>query len=477
MSGLGAGANGAAGIPLGPGIWEAGGWWDFSLLNVAQGATMTTPIPALVGALSYTPTWSVNPPTYSKFALGGRGAIKTAFADGSYLRSDGVATLMSGLNTPWTIVARVRSTDPTHPTQPVWGAGSSAQSTHDFCRMSIVAAPQNILLERDTAATGHFSYSSAESVQFNDVVLVSVFDGTNVSNYINGVLSSISAQPFATTSIPLNRFALCAFLSTAASSLFTGYVQSFGFTPQALSATQIVQLTSDILAADYVFEPANCLQLLPCGDSITQGDAGNNGGGFLFPLSNFFIDNQASWIMVGDRQQGWYPNRDRSATGGFQLSQIQTEALSCIGTGGRTNIRLGTLLGGTNNLLIGTTADQVLAYRTCHDAIQNAAIALQSTFRLLVSPVPPIKSTNAASPFVNPYNAGIIQVWDDWDLAHPSNKVIRADFFTAMGGVWNSTLFFDDVHPNTAGDNAIAANIISVAGPLILSLSPTRLAA
>lgn len=453
-------------IPLGSAFWAPGGYWDLrALVTGEHGSTQTAGLTSQVSANVISPTAA---PTLSSYGIGGNRCLHFN-ATSQYLRCDALAALVTGSDKPWTLAIRYRSTGTG--TQALMSAGSSAGATDNFLQVRS-STLQKTEIRKDAASEATITRTATADQQYDDHVLVVSSNGTTVSAWLDGVADALDSSALDALSISVDRFVFGALLASSASQYFQGFIQCVAFTSNVAIEADAIALNAAWRAGDFTDQKSESTQIMFSGDSITQGDSGNNAGGFRDWIADYIVSNGLSLDAVGSRAQGLFPDRQHSAQGGLAIASIASLNVTDLAT---RNPSLILNMMGTNNMDdVGGASAALTAYQTALGDIFTAAVARKSTVRISVTTILPIQTGQAGWDQVATFNAGLPAIWDAFDAAHPSNTLIRWDAHAAIGGAWSSTYFgADPVHPNDAGYALLGAALIAAVAPTLRGLSST----
>lgn len=193
------------------------------------------------------------------------------------------------------------------------------------------------------------------------------------------------------------------------------------------------------------------------GDSITTAQNATNGGmPALLPAAvaarGGCVDPDGP-LAVGQPQ----PIR-HSASSGNTPVDMNTRVISAtqgLGLGGGSagyysRTILACIFAGTNFTGSGTDAQKAaqtaIDYSTLLNSTATKLAQAGSGWRIAVTPI----TAEGASPYPALYNALLPPIWDAFDVANPSNKLIRWDAYNALGP-YDPLYYFDVTHPNSAG--------------------------
>lgn len=449
------------GIPLGASTWD-GIYLDVPLLGLADGATPGSVTPQ-VGSVSPVCT---NAPPFDAFGIGGRSAVFADVTGSKYLRADGLATFFAGSDKPGTVIERLKRDWPLSQ-RAGWGAGNSAQSTNDFFYGAFAGGAGNSpLFVKDAIAEATKTLTGSAPLDYTDHVVAWVNDGTTGWVYVDGVL--VATGDLDTLAITPNRFAIGARFTTAVVDVFGGWISHFAMTSRVLTQAEVVIVTNAWRANDLGMPGlASGTPFLPIGDSLYRGDSdtyatSSTRGGLRYRTYESWRKNRLRIRFVGHLTQGIFANPDCSCQGGADTTLLRTYVNTYIpiyqprglhfwgGTNDSDSIESGALtLAAWSANMAGALADA----RTRLDAIAaNGGHA-----QIIVNNLTPLQPGWPGETAIPTMNAEFINIWNAHDAAYPTKPpLIREDFWTAIGGVYNASFYKDETHMNPAGYDLLA---------------------
>ena len=190
-------------------------WLDPWQLGLADGATVATWPDSSGSGNSAT---AVNSPTYGQSRINGRPAVVLASASSQYLTANGIATLLTGQDVPFTWVSVNRIPTPSG-TQSLMSLGSSA-SANPLHRLEAASSQWQMTRRSDSAGADTASITAGTAAGVGTIVATR-FTGTVAQLFANG------AQLGADTAMDVNlltvdRFALGAQVRTTVNNYVNG---------------------------------------------------------------------------------------------------------------------------------------------------------------------------------------------------------------------------------------------------------------
>lgn len=183
------------------------------------------------------------------------------------------------------------------------------------------------------------------------------------------------------------------------------------------------------------------------GDSLTQA-AGMRYYLKQFQVANHYVTNQVGIYRDSGSFVGFYDNAT-SGQGGDTCAMMTARCAAELATFPLT--KFACLMAGSNDAFLGIPASP--NYATLLATLHSALVASQPTARIAVTTIPPRNDVDVSS-----YNAALPAIWDNHDILHPANPVIRWNAFSGIGGVWNPAYYIDSVHLNNTGYAMIVQN-------------------
>ncbi|MBA2687792.1 MAG: SGNH/GDSL hydrolase family protein [Gemmatimonadaceae bacterium] len=473
--GIGIPIGGSGFVPgVGISIFDLGAW-DLAALSGNDGDTASGTVSSLVGANVLTP---VAAPVIDDVAIGGRRSLICASAASSYLRCDALASRFT-LGNAWSVVIRYRATSAAQD-QPLFCAGSSASAVNNNFRI-LQGQLGSIKIISNTVTGGTITRVTANALtQFDEhVLMVTCTTGGTLAVYIDGVAAALDNSAMDPNALTCDRFAIGAFLTTAASAVADGPVQWFGVSSTAVSAANALIFTSQLYSADFVKRKSASKQVMWVGDSITESSVGTTlSAGIRAYELIWTVDNAISLNHVGNRLQGTIPDRENVAQGGASIATIASNVTAAFTADPTLAPDIIILMMGTNDISGGTTASQLALWRTAIGNIYTAAVARNASVKIAASKLTPIQpGTSPADANWVTFNAGLVAAttgeFDVFDAAHPG-VLIRLDNAAALGTAWSATDYTaDTTHPNEVGIQKIGAAQMLIYGLTLRALSGT----
>lgn len=423
-------------------------------------------------------TGSLTPAIGSAVTASGSPVMKTGIiGGGNGIRNSGatqgfdahwLASVMNGLNKPCTIIMRVaRGTAAGY----TWcGFGNSASATQNFFEVLSSAGGVSQARKKEPATVVSNAIGTT-NLAFTPHVVAWVTDGTNAQLYIDKVLDTVSGN-LSQPTVSINQFRFGQQGRSTGGAGLVGDYQVIQVYDVALTADQVGVATDAITARDVPATPGTPIYFV--GDSLTKAD------GMRLATFNYIQTNTLSIDMQGAFSNGAFADNQHSGVNGVEISSIRARAVSELGTGKAfPAVELVHVLGCVNDLNnIGVNVATVLSdYATALEDIFTAASSSVATVRIAVTTIMPLEPGSQGEAEVVSWNAGVGAVWDAFDLAHPSNTLIRWDLYNAIGGAWASGNYLDSTHPNATGwatacahptlglINAIGAYLTSISAP------------
>jgi hypothetical protein len=442
------------------------GYWNIAAIAGNESDGFSSGIVSPIGGGSLSP---VNAPVIDDVAIGGRRALLTSNVDGSYLRYDALASRFT-IGNGWTVAIRTRVTS-SATDMPLICAGKSSDAVNDNFRI-LQGQLGSIKIVSRTAAGGLITRVTANGLTHFDehVIAVTCSPGGVLTVYIDAVPVVLDNSAMDPNALTCDRFALGAFLSTAATA-GDSYIQWFGAASTEFGQTDITNLTALLYAQDALAPVASRPEFAWTGDSLTNGSAGVGIGGFRRKFQQWIVDHGLSIRSPGHRAFGVMPQRLSYSQGGNALLTIAGEFANNIGS---ARPRLVWFLGGTNNQTLQTTAQALADYDSALATEEAAAVAANPAAQIIVSTIPAFDSAVAPTAAANEpnFNTALPARWNAYDAAHPTRPLIRAAVRTYVGP-YNAAYYVDETHLNDAGDQLVANGLFQDIGPAVRAVSPT----
>lgn len=456
-------------VPLGASTWSL--YLDFTGLSDAVVlSSIQTP---LIGP-GVTP---VNSPAIDGVGIGGRSALFIDQATSQALACDSLASLQAGSDKAVTVIARVKRDWPLS-SRSVFGWGHSGQSTNDYFYGAFPGGAANSpTLARDAVDEATKTITGSGPVDYADHVVAFRFNGTTGWVYVDGV--EVATGDLDTADLTVNKFAIGARVTTAITEHLGGWISHFAVAASALSPEQI-QAVGAAWTADDLGTPGKTggapFQFF--GDSITRGDSDTYAtssarGGFRYDAYEHWRANRLAINAVGHLTQGIFADPECSAQGGADTTFIRGLINTHIPTYEPVGIFV---MSGTNDadaiesgsLLLSTwSANYAGMLQDARDKLD----ALGSGRQIIVANLLPIQSGTLGEAAIASMNAELVNVWNAHDSANPSAPpLIRCDFHTAIGGVYDGDNYKDAVHPNEIGYRLLGAELVEKAGAYFASI-------
>jgi lysophospholipase L1-like esterase len=288
------------------------------------------------------------------------------------------------------------------------------------------------------------------------------YDGTNGTQYNDMLAGAPAAMPRPTIT-GANQCALGNFFRVGQALPLIGRIRNFGIRkaagPFGIAGMQAIWNWAYGLAKNVVM----------LGDSITLGTNSTptvRSAGFRYLAWAPVATNgwHAEFIgSLGATNGGSFAHRKHEGNSGQDISGITSTFTTFYGAG-KTFPAVGMVcvLAGTNNMSIGgTTYDPVVTPALYANLITTIRTTFPNAY-IAVSTIPPINAATFPAGAANAvdFNSKLTAIWDANDAAWPSSPaLLRADYFTCLGGVWSATNFgANDVHPNDTGYTAMATD-------------------
>jgi hypothetical protein len=417
-------------------------------------------------------------PTLDPYGIHGSPAVKLSVANVNIIRANSFVPLLSG---NLTIAARIRRFGRFNPAA-IFGFGatnpSQASTTYLEGRLSRGTGNSPEVASRATGSAEILLGPVASGISFADhVVVIERTSSGTTTTWEDGVLLSTMEMGVAPSGINELAFFGSPRGTTAMYDAFDGWVQTLAVADHLLSSTEVSELNNAWLAQDR-FPKGSCPKVEWMGDSLTLGaqdrdPTGTLGifAGFRYRTWEFARVEGLCFETFGTQNQGFFPeplNGARSSYGvtavaqQFEIEMARPESAGVdlisflVGAGDFYGIALNPAL----------LAPKMAAYRN----LLERAHTLAPDARLMVSTVTPWDPSVTGASSCIPWNSALLTMLDQYDAAHPSQPVIRVDAFNAIGGVWNSTLWFDTAHLGPAGFDLEAPAFWTAMRPVISGL-------
>lgn len=438
-----------------PGYWKQGGYWDRDLglfSGYETGEAITTPLVPQEGVVNLLP---VNNPIMDEVGIGSRNAAKMVpnGASSSHFTADGLASLMNGSDKAITVAVRFQRINAASYT--IWGFGSSADGTDDYCE-GFISAGGLPNIRKDAQGEAVVSANGVTNLQFTSHVVVWVLSGTQVWTYVDGVLEAGFPKALDTTSISVNRFTVGAQRRSTVGGGFDGLISFFGVRPGMMTAAEVAALSAGLLRGDAPTIVGR--STWPVGDSTTQ-QAGDTTG-FRRALYDYAKANAIPINLIGTRSNGAFPDNEHSGNSGHNLANILGHVTTQLGTGAPyTDADLLVILwGGINTVDVEgfDLEDAIGEYRSILDLL----VTTVPTVRIIVSTLPPINPATHPTESANlvAFNSGLPAEWADFETDHPGVLVQGWDPYAALGGAWVEADHIDHVHLSAQGNGKVASD-------------------
>lgn len=217
--------------------------------------------------------------------------------------------------------------------------------------------------------------------------------------------------------------------------------------------------------------PSSVNNLAFAGDSLMMGfnSTGTNGErrdvSFYVNNNGLLIDFQGSLGPTGSTPPTW--DRDHCAQNGASSATIMANVLADIASGAMNRIRLLIIDMGINDVANTGTAG-IAAAATVYanlKTIQAALITKHPDAQIVFKNLMPVKPATTGEFEISPFNnefskvGGYRDTWNTTDF--PNNKLEIYDAFTAIGGVWDTTLYGGDrLHQAQAGYDLLSPALV-----------------
>lgn len=453
--------------PLGEAFWQTGMYFDARDYPLSANSEISTALRPRVGASNCTPqTSGANFPVYKQNSIGGRGSILFTAAQNQGFNCHFLASIMSGDDKPGSVMMRIMRADAA--SQTFCGWGSSASATQNFCEVFATAA--GFLGGRKNQGGTLVTQNGTTNLQFTTRIVTFTTPGTTVNLYIDGVLEASFPKALDVNSVTLNQFRFGSTGRSSAGAGFGGYIQCVAVTPNVLSLGQISTIKSTWEFQDA--QPNTGAPIYWIGDSITKR------AGMREVLYNYIVANSLHIDAQGSFHDGAFPDNEHSAVNGVEINSVNGRAVSELGTGNAfPGILLILVMAGTNNVnnVPYNNTTTLTQYADMLEDMHTAVTSSNASAKICVTTILPIEPGVVGDTNVPLFNGGLPAIWDAFDLAHPSNILIRWDANQAMGP-WSPLYFADSAHPNTAGYQRICDDptygLLQAVGPYLASISP-----
>lgn len=205
------------------------------------------------------------------------------------------------------------------------------------------------------------------------------------------------------------------------------------------------------------------------GDSITfgSGSGGTPAGtdGYRHGFYDWAVAQGYSMSFVGSGSNGSWPNPLHDGHPGFTIEDLNPGIIPHYGAFyGPADLII--YLIATNQDWLGSGAGYNPSLWASDYATQlNTIQSVRATSRIMVSTITPHWDVTANGLIQSFNTTNLPAVWNAFDVAHPTKKLLRADLNTAIGGPTHVNANFVssvDVHPNATGYALILAEWIRV---------------
>jgi hypothetical protein len=381
---------------------------------------------------------------------GNRKAAEFVTASSQYMAA--ACTTPNGTRQPWTLVLRALASAGS---ARLGGFGHSANAL-DYAEASLNSGKVLQALTRagiaggaaQTGANWAFDYD-VPSLDTRTLVLTS--NGTQVYLYVDGVADANNPVALDTGAFALtvNRVLIGARPVSTLAGYLTGQIQVVGCRATFTSATDALTIHNSLAASDQAAPVGAPFMFL--GHSLIDG---GSSGGWRKPVIDYWSANSQIITAVGPYTGGVFANNAHNGQGGNNMATMTSQQITpYIGSGKAYQPKACAIMCWANDVdeVAVTTPTLVTRYTNFLDALFAAGVSGDANFRIIASntaePYDPAQSASAAAR-VSDLNAGpIAAVHDAFDLAHPSNTIIRWDAYNAIGG-WSAVSYGTDrVHP------------------------------
>lgn len=433
-----------------PGTWATnnGAVWDFRFLTETPGTVAPTVTP-IEGSGNLVPT---NGPVVRN-GIGNRNVIEFVTASSQYMAA--ANTTPNGTRQPWTIAVRCLASVGS---ARIGGFGHSANAL-DYAEITLNSGKVPQVLTRAGTAGGGAQTGSNFAFDFDvpsltSRVLVFTSNGTQVYLYeeSGGVMIADANNPIALDTgafaLAVNRVLIGARPVSTLAGYLTGQIQWLGVRATFSTLSDAQAIYSSLVASDQAAPVGTPFMFL--GHSLIDG---GSSGGWRKPIVDYWAANSQVITAVGPYTGGVFSNNAHNGQGGNNMAAMISQQITpYIGSGKAYQPRACAIMVWANDVDDGnTSATYITRYTNFLDALHTAGVSGDAAFRIIASntcePYDPAQSASAGAR-ITELNAGLIAgVHDAFDLAHPSNTIIRWDAYAAIGGWTSGSYGTDRVHP------------------------------
>jgi hypothetical protein len=207
-------------------------------------AAANDPVGGIDAVLDFIQATAGQRPTYAPTGIRGLPALQFAGASSQNLGCSGIATALTGDDTPFSVAVLVQVTTPTSGNQNFFSLGNTG-STDPFNFMRIESNRRLFFSRRATAAAGSKTTPTSANTALTagvPAVVVFRFAGTQGDIWVNGV-QAVALSDLDVATMTLNRATVGALGQVALSQFLTGFIGRFAVFGKLLSVLEVMGLT------------------------------------------------------------------------------------------------------------------------------------------------------------------------------------------------------------------------------------------
>jgi hypothetical protein len=229
-------------------------YWMNPLNAVYQDGALTTPaadadpvggVPDALGGATVASQTLTARPTLDIDGINNRRCLLFTAASSQYLAANALATVVSGADTPFSVVLVARLADVAD-RRAYFSAGNTGTG-NSFCSLDASFNTSYRVLRTDDAGSATSSNNGAPSTAAQ--VITFIFSGTTVTVRVNGVTVT-NGDALNVGTITFNVFSIGILRRNALANAMNGRVGHWAFIPRALTVPEAVSV-EQIMASDY----------------------------------------------------------------------------------------------------------------------------------------------------------------------------------------------------------------------------------